>query len=263
MKNGIPKEFQDDRGLSNIITKRGEKLYKIITSDEKYKNSYIKHSYQELKSKKNTVCYVIYDGKPRILKWFAPGFKKNMENEYRILHDLSDFRVPFVFKKDEKNNVLIMSYINGINLCDFINDTNYEFDEKRRIAILLSKWFSDFHKKLKNHDKKIIHGDSTLRNFIISNDIFGLDFEESRQGKLIEDIADISASILTSNPMFENEKFDLCKIFIKSYKDKTQSKLKDINNEISYSVLKKSQWRSDQQDILRMQANMIKKKKIF
>ncbi|GAH05341.1 unnamed protein product, partial [marine sediment metagenome] len=28
---------------------------------------------------------MILNGKPRVLKWFAPGFKKNMETEYTVL----------------------------------------------------------------------------------------------------------------------------------------------------------------------------------
>lgn len=263
MYNDIPKEFQEDRALANIFTKRGKDLYKIIISYEKYKNSYLKHSYQEFKSKKNTVAYVIFNGKPMIIKRFVPGSKNNMENEYSILKKAHDLHVPSVFEKDEHNNILIMSYINGENLCEIINSETLEFEEKRRILILLSQWFSDFHEKFKNYEKKLIHGDSALRNFIFSKKIYGLDFEESRQGKNIEDIAELCASILSTNPMFEIEKFELCKIFIKSYTEKIQSELKGINNAIVYSLLKKIQWRPDQENILRNYGNIIKKRNIF
>ena len=90
-----------------------------------------------------------------------------------------------------------------------------------------------------------------------------MDFEESRNGKPIEDIADMCSSILTTDPMFTKEKYQLCRIFTDSYIKKAPGRLANINNEIAYSILKKIQWRPDQEEILRKQSKKIKDKGIF
>ena len=57
-------------------------IEELVKNVEKYKKAIVQI---ELKSKKNTVAYVTLKGKPRILKWFVPGFKAQMKKEYQIL----------------------------------------------------------------------------------------------------------------------------------------------------------------------------------
>ena len=54
--------------------------YYMTILNEKYKKTSVQQSF---KSKKNTVAYVILEDKPRILKWYAPGFKRRMEKIYK------------------------------------------------------------------------------------------------------------------------------------------------------------------------------------
>ena len=58
-------------------------IEELIGNVEKYKNIVIQKNFS---SKKNTVCYAIYNKKSAVLKWFAPGFRKNMNNEYYIFY---------------------------------------------------------------------------------------------------------------------------------------------------------------------------------
>ena len=114
-------------------------IEELIQNVEKYKKTIIQ---QRFKSKKNTVAYVTFDRKPRIFKWFAPGFKKQMETEYNILKKgSSKLRIPFPYEIDKDNNVLILSYIIGENLCDVVNDEKSATNEKQRLIILLAEWF--------------------------------------------------------------------------------------------------------------------------
>ena len=190
-------------------------IEELISKNKKYKKTILQ---KKLKSKKNTVAYVTIDKKPRILKWYVPGLKKNMENEYKVLNKAkSDIDIPRIYEKDEKNNCLIMNYIMGENLCDLINDKDTSFEEKQRLIILLSEWYHKFHNYFKNDEKFLIHGDPTLRNFIFTDRIWGVDFEEVRTGKPVEDIAGICASILSTEPMFTKEKYKLCSILIDNY----------------------------------------------
>jgi len=215
----------------------------------------------DFKSKKNTVSYVTIDDKPRVLKWYVPGLKNNMKNEYNILKKgSSKLDIPKPFELDEENNVIVMHYIMGENLCDIVNDENTTFAEKERLIIFLAEWFVQFHSFFKDESGFIIRGDSTLRNFILTDKIWGVDFEESRHGKPIEDIAGMCASILSTDPMFTSEKFKLCQKFIESYSKKATWNITDVNNEISYAILERIQWRPDQEETLRKYSKKIRDK---
>jgi len=233
-------------------------IEELLKGKKKYKKAVLQ---QKLKSKKNTVAYVTINGKPRILKWFVPGLKRQMNNEFDILKKGSGkLNIPTIFEKDEENNVLIMSYIIGENLCDIINDGEITFDEKKKMIILLADWFFNFHNHFKTEDQFRIRGDSNLRNFILTDKIWGVDFEESRMGKVVEDIAGLCSSILSTDPMFKSEKYKLCKIFIESYTDLAPGRILKVNDEIAYALLEKIQWRPDQEEILRKNSKKIREK---
>ena len=232
-------------------------IKELISKNKKYENSLVQ---QELKSKKNTVAYVTIDDKPRILKWFVPGFKQMMNNEYNILKKgSSKINIPAVFEMDEENNVLVTSYINGENLCDIINNDETTFAEKQRLMILLAEWFNDFHNFFKKENEFTIRGDPCLRNFILTDRIWGVDFEESRKGKPVEDIAGMCASILTTDPMFTPEKFKLCKVLIDAYTNVAPGRITNIDDEIAYALLEKIQWRPEEEDALRKHSKRIRK----
>lgn len=228
----------------------------LLKNTERYNTAII---HKKFKSKKNTVAYITINGKPRIMKWFSPGFKRQMKTEYLILKNGSPkLHIPFLYEIDEDNNVLLMSYIIGENLCEIIHNNNTTTNEKKRLMVLLSKWFVDFHTYFKTEDQFHIRGDSILRNFIFADHIWGVDFEESRIGNPTEDIAGICSSLLSNDPMFTSEKLQLCITFIKSYEKMVKWTLSNINDEIAYALLEKIQWRSGDEKKLRKFAKKIR-----
>lgn len=231
-------------------------IAELIQNVNKYKEAIVQI---RLKSKKNTVAYVTMNEKPRVLKWFVPGLKKQMKAEYEVLKEGSPkLNIPTIHEMDEENNVLIMGYITGENLCDVINDEKTSTSEKQKLIVLLAKWFADFHDHFKTEGQFRIRGDPTLRNFIFNDKIWGVDFEESRMGLPSEDIAGACASILSTDPMFTKEKFELCKLFLESYTSLTPERIKNISNEISYALLEKIQWRPGDEETLRRYSKIIK-----
>jgi tRNA A-37 threonylcarbamoyl transferase component Bud32 len=233
-------------------------IEELIQNVKKYKKAVIQ---DKLESKKNTVAYVTIKDKPRVLKWFVPGLKRQMKTEYDVLKKGSaKLNIPSIYEMDEENNVLIMNYIIGENLCDIINDKKTTFSEKKRLMILLAEWFYEFHNYFKTEDQFCIRGDSTLRNFILTDRIWGVDFEESRMGKIIEDIAGMCSSILSTDPMFTSEKFQLCKIFIDAYTNLAPGRIVNVNDEIAYALLEKIQWRPDDEETLRKYSKSIREK---
>jgi hypothetical protein len=228
----------------------------LVNKTKKYKKSVVQ---QKLKSKKNTVAYVTIDNNPRVLKWFVPGLKRQMNVEYSILKKgSSKLNIPAVFEMDEKNNVLVTTYINGENLCDLINNNEVKLVEKQRLISLLADWFNDFHNFFKKDKDFTVRGDSSLRNFIFTDRIWGLDFEESRIGKPVEDLAGICASILSTDPMFIKEKFTLCRILLDRYNELAPGRITGIKDEIAYALLENIQWRPADEEVLRKQSKKIK-----
>jgi tRNA A-37 threonylcarbamoyl transferase component Bud32 len=228
----------------------------LLQADSGYSNVIIQ---KQLQSKKNTVAYVTIDNKPRVIKWFVPGLKQQMKTEVTILKKASaNLHVPHLYKIDNQQNIIIMSYIMGENLCDVINQKMTTISEKQQIMVLLAQWFARFHIHFKTTEEFYIRGDPSLRNFILRDHIWGVDFEEARIGKPVEDIAGCCASLLTTDPMFTHEKFQLCTRFIKAYNEQGKWKLGNINDDIAYALLEKIQWRPDDEELLRKYAVQIR-----
>ena len=98
---------------------------------------------------------------------------------------------------EARDGVILMSFIPGETFVDVMNNT---FDP--HLIDKLAQWYYDYHSV---HEQ--IKGDPRLRNFIYhENTLYGLDFEESRPGPWMLDIAGISASLLDTNPIFDSRK---------------------------------------------------------
>lgn len=234
-------------------------IQELIENVEKYKTVLVQKRFE---SKKNTIAYVVSEGQPRVLKWFVPGLRQNMDIEYTVLtKGSSDVPMPSPFEKDTENHVLMMSYILGKNICDIINDPDNNFEEKQKVVTLLAEWLVCFHKFFKTEDGFRIRGDATLRNFLLSkNQVWGVDFEESRSGKPAEDVATLCVSLLSTDPMFNEEKFELCQQFLNTYRRSAKWSIENINAEISYAMLERIQWRVKDEEILRNYATKIRQK---
>jgi tRNA A-37 threonylcarbamoyl transferase component Bud32 len=232
-------------------------IQELIENVEKYKTVLLQKRFD---SKKNTVAYVVSNGQPRVLKWFVPGLRQNMDIEYTVLtKGSSDVPMPSPFEKDTENHVLVMSYIIGNNICDVINDPSINLDEKQKVVAILADWFVRFHRFFKTEDGFRVRGDATLRNFILSkNQVWGVDFEESRSGKPGEDVATLCVSLLSTDPMFTDEKFELCQHFLDTYRRSATWNIENINAEISYAMLERIQWRPKDEEILRNYAMKIR-----
>jgi tRNA A-37 threonylcarbamoyl transferase component Bud32 len=231
----------------------------LIGNSEKYKPALLQ---KQFKSKKNTVGYVVLNGQARILKWYVPGLKRNMDTEYEVLKKGSTaLCIPLPLEKDTENYVLVMSYIVGENVCDLINDQRVPFEEKKQVIDLLADWLVKFHMLFKSEEGFRIRGDPSLRNFILSRGrIYGVDFEESRLGKPAEDVAGICASILSTDPMFTDEKYQLCEQFLDTYRRSATWPVENVNAEIAYALLERIQWRPKDEELLRKVAAKIRNK---
>ncbi len=135
------------------------------------------------------------------------------------------------------------------------------FDKRfsKNLYAVSADWLAAFHDHFKTDNGFRIRGDCSLRNFILKDGIWGVDFEESRIGKPVEDVASLCASILSTDPMFTTEKFKLCQKFLEAYNKSAKWSLDKINDEIGYALLERIQWRPKDEENLRKYAKNIRK----
>jgi len=211
----------------------------------------------KLQSRKNIVIEIEFEKKPSnfpkqfIVKIFRT---KNIVSEINILNRLKNqnFRVPEILSL--KKPYLILEKVEGVNLCDFVNDSlkdTLELDdmipEVRNQVIKsiekLAEWLAQLHEKnivrKQNSEEFFVlnKGDTRLRDFIIdiSNEIlYGVDFEDAYEGNNMDDLAWICCSLLDTNPgLFDMDepkhKIQLINIFLKKYYQTAKSFQFDFN----------------------------------
>ena len=199
----------------------------------------------QFQSKKNTVVHLTFNRKTEslpkevVIKIFT---NDSADTEYDTLKHLfeQEILVPKIIFY--KKPFLILEKIEGINLCDFINDRLLKVADldsldsitKKELLMCIEKlanWLSKLHinniieDKEHSHVKVLNKGDTRLRDFIYNpsdNKLVGLDFEDSYKGNHIDDIAWICCSLLDTNPgIFEQTvpiaKIELINHFLKSY----------------------------------------------
>lgn len=108
--------------------------------------------------------------------------KFRTKREAKLLNKASVINVPKVFDVDGGNSKIVMEYIKGKLLKDYLD----KFDKKNRVEIC---------KKIGNeiallHDNDIVHGDLTTSNMILKDDkIYFIDFGLGFVSDKIEDKA--------------------------------------------------------------------------
>ncbi len=157
-------------------------------------------SAKRLKSKKNVVVRIdlsqesVEEPTSFVAKMFIANRFHNELEKLRISRK-GGLAVPDVI--GAKDGVILMTFIPGEPLVDRINRT---FNPA--LIDALAGWYYNYHSI-----HAMIKGDPRLRNFIWNdNKLFGLDFEESRVGHWMLDIAGIAASILDTEPVFDVRK---------------------------------------------------------
>ncbi len=205
----------------------------------------VRFSLIKLPSKRNLVFSLNFDKKPKeypqefIVKVYQTD---NADKEYKTLKKLEkqDILIPRIIFY--KKPFLILEKIEGVNLCDFINEKLKNIDKlddldsynRDRIIFGIKKlaiWMAQLHKQnilgTKIFSELIVlnKGNARLRDFMIniSNDeLYGFDFEESYEGNHIDDLAWICCALLDTNPgLFQmvqpQHKIELINIFLKEY----------------------------------------------
>ena len=115
-------------------------------------------------------------------------------------------------------DLLVMEYIDGITLADFIeqNEAATPKMEAGRLAREILHWFDAFYSAMQ---KGSIRGDVNCRNFLIMQhgNIVGVDFETAHSGYREKDLGRLMAYILTYRPEYTPYKIELSDLLLEGF----------------------------------------------
>ncbi|OGS56885.1 MAG: hypothetical protein A3K60_01670 [Euryarchaeota archaeon RBG_19FT_COMBO_56_21] len=163
-----------------------------------------------LPSRRNRVWVVETDVRPVVVKRFLSG-RCGHEFETLLQARLAGLDVPYPLWSDGTH--LVTEYVAG-DPCELM--INHMFSNVAAEA--MGTWLAQFHSRLREGNMVKIIADAVLSNFIFVHDrVYGVDLEDSRVGDPLDDVGQLAANILGSEPLFTPVKFDLCLQMIRSY----------------------------------------------
>ncbi len=195
-------------------------------------------------SKKNTVRKVEFDGKYYVVKKYDDDFIKGLEVEEKVLEECKKYEISVPQIKGSSEDILILEHISGTNCKEL-------FDSEETDVVLsgIAGWLCDFHSSF-GHKKR--RGDCILANFILSDmEIYGIDFEESRDENYLRDIGDMCTSILRMRPAFTDKRFGQVEFFLDEYFACSSKPRVDITDHLVESLLHYSNYGSQGEELKR------------
>lgn len=203
-------------------------------------------------SRKNTVFLSVLDGRPVIVKVFAKDTASRALKERAVLERCFEKGVSVPGVIAYRDNTLVMEFVEGETLSDVLDGIwltkSLSGEESRSrldsIARSLGDWLALFHGAF---DYSMRRGDAIVRNFILSqNGVTGIDFEESSESDVIDDVGEICSSVLSMRPMFTVEKTRFCKEIANSYFAASGSqRTKDLESAVSKALRRYAPFRED------------------
>ncbi|WZL72370.1 hypothetical protein QBE52_14920 [Clostridiaceae bacterium 35-E11] len=186
----------------------------------------ITQMFNTFESKKNLVYLIAIqkrngEEKKCVLKDYITFKNSNMKEAY-ILKTLKEKKITVPQIYYQADDFIIMEYIRGNTLLDTMEANeekqagNFDTADNTHMLYEVLKWMNDFyHLSKKLLGKRMILEDVNFRNFIITDRVYGIDFEDCKIGDRERDGGRFCAYLLTYNPAFTEWKIKLCRLAIK------------------------------------------------
>lgn len=169
-----------------------------------------------LPSKKNLVIRKAGASNDIVVKKFSDQGRFQMEKQMGELLQNSELPIPPRLGIDEDQLTITYAYIVGDPIVDLIEDPDW--GKIQAVFTRLCNWLVQFYNIiLHKMGCQYILGDIHLRNFIYehgTDQVFGLDLEECRPGRIESDLARLIVFTLNYEPSFTERKQTLA-TFIK------------------------------------------------
>lgn len=210
---------------------------------------------QKFPSKKNRVYRVERDGKPFVLKLYD---NDRYAYEFSVLKvcRLEGIAVPKPIELGDY--ALLMEYVQGKLANDYLEEAGM-WD----VVLDIASWLALFHGKFRYGERSLLKSDMNFKNFIVGDKLYGLDFELSKIGEPVRDVGDAIAYLLSADPAFAEEKYELSLAFIERYEDDSGIELCNIESSVASSLREAASFRPSQRDTLLKKAEEIVASKPF
>jgi tRNA A-37 threonylcarbamoyl transferase component Bud32 len=194
-------------------------------------------------SRKNNVYLVERDGKYCVMKLYASD---RYVNEHRVLSAAYDRGIPVPEPLDMKDHALLMQYIAGPTVNDCEREERYP-----GLVLGVASWLARFHRAFATDEGEVLlKSDAIFKNFIVSDRIYGIDFELSRTGRPEDDVGEAISFLLDTHPMFTEDKYRLARSFIGRYEAESGIQLRFIEDSIAKSLIEAAGFRPGQREVL-------------
>lgn len=187
-------------------------IIKIARSASRFRVIYIKDFtvVQSFKSRQNRV-ELVSDSTGRdlsVIKQFSDT--RHCRLETALLGQLYAFgiHVPAIYKTNSR--FIRMAYIDGPTLCDYLNEQELaNAPVADNIVLSLAEQLDMLYSSPPFHERHLIREDVNLRNCLVQNNqVYLIDFESAKPGRILSDISGMIAFYLTYDPAFSDWKID-------------------------------------------------------
>jgi len=197
---------------------------------------------RQFPSRKNKVYLVEREGWRLVLKVYEND-RCQIEAETLMKARKAGIAVPDVIGVGDR--ALLLELIPGKSVNDYLGMPG--MGEK---VLGVAGWLAAFHRAFRSGGEVLVKSDAIFKNFIVSDRIYGIDFEMSHMGRPEEDAGEALAYLLDTDPMFSEEKYDLGTRFIERYEKESGVTLKNIETFIGSSLREAARFRPAQGDLL-------------
>ena len=197
------------------------------------------HKKVELISKRNKVYRLIEDEGKSILKIFSN--KDDMEKELTMLQLLhtNGCKVPEVLKITSDS--LYLEDLGDMTLLNWLEKSErISSEDILHVITKLADWLTVFYDTISSRlGLNYIMNDVNFRNFLIKDDeIYGIDFEQSKEGEMVEDFGKLAAYALTYDPQMTDWKKKFVKLLIDQLSLKFNISTESIESEMEKELVR-------------------------
>jgi tRNA A-37 threonylcarbamoyl transferase component Bud32 len=206
-------------------------------------------------SKKNRVYLVERDDRRLVLKLYD---NDRCGHEYSILKVSHSEGIAVPEPMEIRGKAMLMEYVEGTLANDHVNEPDM-WD----VVLDIASWLAVFHSTFRYGGLSLLKSDANFKNFIVADRLYGLDFELSKPGRPEADVGEAIAYLLSTYPVFTDEKFELSRSFIERYKEESAIKPGDTDAFVAASLRQEAEFRRSQREILLKKAEEILSAKPF
>jgi len=209
-----------------------------------------------MQSKKNRVFRTSVGGREYIVKVFRDEWNERARVEFGMLSECREKGVLAPLPIAIVEDAIVMEPIDGESVAKvfdelFSHSSGADLsDAQKELADNLAKWLSSFHVTF---DFRLARGDAILKNFVVTpSGVAGLDFEEASSADTLNDLGQLCASALMTDPVFTVSKNSFARHLASCYwAHSGRNRADELATAVSAAIRHYAPFRSNGSELLR------------